>query len=353
EAVAAAETPVLVVGDRVGQGGSAAIDAAVRLAEAIGARVHGEVLAAEASFPATHPLWVSSLPPDEDRIRTLLDADCLVLAGCDSLVPLTMPTEALVGAATTVVEVGYPSDVHGLGIEPTVRVTGPPGAGLAGLADRIEGRVDGGTLEARREAVEAVRTFVEAVMAEAAASTGDDPSRLSKPAVVEALRAAAPEAYVVDEGVTASYALRAGMDLEPGRYLFSKGAGLGFGAGAALGVALAVEDRPVVAFVGDGSFLYYPQALYTAVRRSIDVTFLVVDNEGYRILKDNLHAMFEDATAEHYLGMDLEPPIDIAGLGRAQGVFAEAAGDREALEAALAAAVERDGPALVVARVQD
>ncbi|MFP4628349.1 MAG: thiamine pyrophosphate-binding protein [Halobacteriales archaeon] len=353
DAIAAAEAPVLVVGDRVAQDGSQAIDAAVRLAEATGARVHGEVLPAEASFPPRHPQWVSILPPDEDRIRTLLDADTLILAGCDSLVPLTAPSAPLVDPESTVVEIGYPSDVHGLDLDPTVRVAGPPGEGLDRLADRLEGAVDPEAIEARIDDLEAVRGFVQAVMAEAAAPEGDAADRLSKPAVVEALCAVAPEAYVVDEGVTASYALRAGMALEPGRYLFSKGAGLGFGAGAALGVALAVEDRPVVAFVGDGSFLYYPQALYTAVRRSIDVTFLVVDNEGYRILKDNLHAMFDDATAEDYLGMDLAPPIDIAGFGRAQGVSAESVSTPGELEPALASAVERDGPALVVARVQD
>ena len=53
------------------------------LAEATGARVHGEILACEVNFPTGHDQWISYIPPDEDLASTLMSADVLVfvLAG--------------------------------------------------------------------------------------------------------------------------------------------------------------------------------------------------------------------------------------------------------------------------------
>jgi 2-succinyl-5-enolpyruvyl-6-hydroxy-3-cyclohexene-1-carboxylate synthase len=50
--------------------------------------------------------------------------------------------------------------------------------------------------------------------------------------------------------------------------------------GTALGVASASEHRPVVALVGDLCFLHDQNALVRCVERGIDVTFVVVDNDG-------------------------------------------------------------------------
>ena len=68
----AADRPVLVVGDHVARAGTDAVDAAVRLAEAAGARVHGEILACEVNFPTDHEQWVSFVGPGEDVASMLL-----------------------------------------------------------------------------------------------------------------------------------------------------------------------------------------------------------------------------------------------------------------------------------------
>src|SRR5204863_290640 len=54
---------------------------------------------------------------------------------------------------------------------------------------------------------------------------------------------------------------------------------------AAVGMKLAQPARPVVCVVGDGSALYSPQALWSAVQLGTPVTFIVVNNARYAILE--------------------------------------------------------------------
>ncbi|WP_369808978.1 thiamine pyrophosphate-dependent enzyme [Nocardia sp. NRRL S-836] len=50
------------------------------------------------------------------------------------------------------------------------------------------------------------------------------------------------------------------------------GGGLGYAVSAAIGAALATPTRPVVALVGDGSLMYRPQTLWTAVEKRAPIT---------------------------------------------------------------------------------
>ena len=60
--------------------------------------------------------------------------------------------------------------------------------------------------------------------------------------------------------------------------------GLGFALPGAIGVRMALPDRPVVAVVGDGSSLYQIQALWSAARYGVGVLFVVLANGGYAIM---------------------------------------------------------------------
>ena len=73
--------------------------------------------------------------------------------------------------------------------------------------------------------------------------------------------------------------------LAPGSYYFAAGGGLGFGLAASVGVQLAQPDRPVVCVIGEGSVQYAVSAFWTAVAYKVPVTFLVLRNEEYAILK--------------------------------------------------------------------
>ena len=117
-------------------------------------------------------------------------------------------------------------------------------------------------------------------------------SRADRPAqLLDRPRGARPRssprtAIVVLESPSSTLALRNQLRLSrPGSYYFSAGGGLGFGLAASVGVQLAQPDRPVVCVLGEGSAQYAITAFWSAVAYDVPVTFLVLRNEEYAILK--------------------------------------------------------------------
>ena len=116
---------------------------------------------------------------------------------------------------------------------------------------------------------------------------------------------------------------------------------------AAVGVQLAEPSRPVICILGEGSAQYGITALWTAAAYKVPVTFLVLRNEEYMILK--WFAEFEGAAG--LPGLDL-PGLDVAAIARAYGVPAEEVAGREQLSASLRQAIAaQDGPRLVQVKV--
>ena len=120
-----------------------------------------------------------------------------------------------------------------------------------------------------------------------------------------------------------------------------------------MGVSLGLGREPVVALValvGDGSSLYSPQALWTAARERLPVTFVVMNNREYGILKNYMrsHAHYGSARTGRFIGMDLvDPTIDFLALAASLGVPArriERAGD---IAGAVEANIEAGGPSLI------
>jgi benzoylformate decarboxylase len=131
----------------------------------------------------------------------------------------------------------------------------------------------------------------------------------------------------------------------PMSYWSGKGGGLGFSMPGAMGIKLARPDRVVVNGIGDGSFLYYPHALWTAANLDLGaLVFVVVNNSSYRVLKIGVQRMGGPwAPGGVYPpGLDISGPrVDIAATARAMGVQAERVEQpndlRPALERAFAA----------------
>ena len=139
------------------------------------------------------------------------------------------------------------------------------------------------------------------------------------------------DGIVVLEAPSATLALRNQLRLSrPGSYYFGAGGGLGFGLAAAVGVQIAQPDRPVVCVVGEGSAQYAITAFWSAVAYDVPVTFLVLRNSEYAILKwFSLAEGVEGAP-----GLDL-PALDVAAVAEGYGVPAAAGrGRRRARERA-------------------
>lgn len=140
--------------------------------------------------------------------------------------------------------------------------------------------------------------------------------------VAEVLSREMDHSVLVDEGSTANAAVVAALNSTHGeRYVSTTGGSLGWGSGAAAGVALGSE-LPVTCVLGDGAFFFGLQGLIPAASLELPVTYVIIDNHGFastqyfereyvRMLEPD-----EDATV-HALGSDfrgIRPKVlEVAG----------------------------------------
>jgi benzoylformate decarboxylase len=81
----------------------------------------------------------------------------------------------------------------------------------------------------------------------------------------------------------------------------------------------------------------------------VAVTFVILNNASYRILKQRLHAMKGHAAqADQYVAMDIDDPrVDYVGLARSLGVPAERIAQAADVGPALTRALAAGGPVLL------
>ncbi len=116
---------------------------------------------------------------------------------------------------------------------------------------------------------------------------------------------------------------------------------LGYGLPAAVGAALARPDRRIVAVIGDGSSMYGIQALWTAAREHLPVTFVIVDNSQYAALKT-----LADADGVMVPGVDLGG-IDFVALATGMGCSGVLVESLTGLREALKQSLVDNGPTLL------
>jgi acetolactate synthase-1/2/3 large subunit len=75
-------------------------------------------------------------------------------------------------------------------------------------------------------------------------------------------------------------------DLSASFLYMPRSATLGYALPAAIGAKLAAPRRPVVALLGDGALMFSVQELVTAVEQSLSIAIVVVNNGGYREIKE-------------------------------------------------------------------
>ena len=98
------------------------------------------------------------------------------------------------------------------------------------------------------------------------------------------------------------------------RLLYPTGyATLGYGLPAAIGAKVAQPERPVIALFGDGAAMFSIQELITATEQKLPIPVVIVDNEGYAEIRDQMVDRGIEPQA-----VDLYRP-DIPALARAIG----------------------------------
>jgi benzoylformate decarboxylase len=322
----AASNPVLVAGPDIDAAG--AWDDAVELAE----RQKLPVFASPApgggrlGFPESHPLFQGVLPPAIGPVTETLKGRDVILVVGSSVFPYYpyIPGPLLPEGASLVAITSDPDE-----------------AARAPMGDVILGDVGLALRALLAEVGEASRAEPTPLPEP---SAGDETDPLTPTMVHHTLAQVFPEdGVVVLESPSSTLSLRNQLRLSrPGSYYFSAGGGLGFGLAAAIGVQLAQPDRPVVCVVGEGSVQYAVTGFWTAAAYEVPVTFLVLRNEEYAILK--WFADIEEVKGAP--GLDL-PALEVAQVAQAYGVPSRTVSGRDELHDALEQAIASSRPELI------
>ncbi|MFF8290502.1 thiamine pyrophosphate-binding protein [Streptomyces sp. NPDC016309] len=324
--LANAERPAIVAG-----GGVVRADASGKL-RALAERIAAPVVTTfggKGAFPWEHPLSLQSWLEDRHTTDFLEDADVLLVVG-SGLGELSSNYHTFAPRGRVIqieadagkLEANHPA----LGIHADARLA------LSALLETVEERRDDTAAVRVRTVLDRVRDRID----------GQDLALERE--VLAAVRAALPDdaPSFWDMTILAYWAWSAFDARRPNTMHSAQGAGgLGYGFPAALGAAAADPTRPVLAVSGDGGAMYSIAELATARQYGLDVTWLIVDDGGYGILREYMTDAFGEAT-----GTELTGP-DFVALAGSFGVPAVRT-TPEALAGDLAKALAAPGPSVVV-----
>ncbi|MEU6402240.1 thiamine pyrophosphate-binding protein [Streptomyces sp. NPDC046985] len=324
--LARAERPAIIAG-----GGVVRADASGKL-RALAERLNAPVVTTfggKGAFPWEHPLSLQSWLEDRHTTDFLEDADVLLVVG-SGLGELSSNYHTFAPRGRVIqieADLGKLESNHpALGIHADARLA------LQALRETAPERADATAPERVRAVLARVRERI------AAQDLTLEQDVLA--AVRRALPAGAPSFW--DMTILAYWAWSA-FDPKGANTMHSaQGAGgLGYAFPAALGAAAADPTRPVLAVSGDGGALYSIAELATARQHDLHVTWLIVDDGGYGILREYMTEAFGQPTAT-----DLTRP-DFAALAASFGVPG-AHTTPQTLQSDLTKALTTPGPSVIV-----
>ena len=319
--LAAAENPLIIAASagRDPEAVKALADFALRFAVPVVEHRHRHL-----NLPADHPCHLGYDPGDQ-----LDGADAIIVLECD--VPW-IPSRQNPSADCKVIHVGvdplftrYPIR----GFPADVAITGAPRTVLPRLAAAFAARVSATSIEQRRRRVAERREAQQAGWRRAREAVATQ-QPLSPVRVSECLAAARdPGSVIVNEYTLLPQhcpSTRAGSFFGS-----SPAAGLGWGAGAALGVKLAEPERQVIAVLGDGSYIFSnPVAVHhAAAMHKLPVLFVVVNNAMWGAVRRATLGMYPQGDAAR---SNKPPFIDLDDLPAFETICEAAGGYGERVE---------------------
>jgi benzoylformate decarboxylase len=350
--LARAARPIILAGDAVAQ--TNALTELVRLAEQLGAPVYDEGVASRTAFPSTHPLYRGSFARLSPVIRGILqDHDLLLSIGAD-LFTLSLPN-VIEGLPEGLPVIHLDTDPWELGknYPETISLLGDPKNTLPDLSAALHAAMSPPDRARAAERLETASEGGRASLAKlrASAEAVTDRTPIAPLALMHAVAQALPsDAVVIDETISSGAGLRRLLQSNDAQSFFGlRGGGIGWGLPAAIGVKLALSDRPVVALIGDGSALYTMQGLWTAAHDNVAVVFIIINNASYRILKQRTNAMKAFAAqTDRYVGMDLDNPrIDFLSVAAGFGIAAHRAATIPEFRELFDRALKSNAPSLI------
>ena len=355
----AAAHPAICVGDDVAV--DHAINEFLTLTKTLGAAVYTDFLLARKPIASDHSNYVRALATDAAQNRAMLaDHDVIVLLGGVTMEEIWYET----GSA-------LPDDAYVYQIEADSSLLSkhrPVNEGISGDLKTLLKFLNQAILAQNNDATEERQADnnakLKASQADKLASQTarfDQQQGLLPMAVSEAVSVLAGilpnNIVIVDESITASADVdRAFRGINPADFFAGRGGGIGQGIAGALGTAVAMPDRPIIALSGDGSAMYSIQALWTAAHHDLNILFVILANAEYRVLKHNLdiHRQRFDAPSDQpYPHMDLTNPLlGFAEIALGMGVQGSVAVTPEEVAAGAQQYLHQSGPYLLELKIE-
>jgi benzoylformate decarboxylase len=353
--ILSAKNVVMIAGPEIAS--SDAFAEAGALAETLGVPVWHQTVGYGAHFPSEHPAYMGALNRDQKRVRGILsEYDLMLCVGSDVLQmsvwsevePLPETTKvAMIGLRDWEMGKNFPAEIAlRADVKETLKALVPVLKKLGGSALEEKAKRSLATLGTRNWSAQRTQRL-KAVQAPAAGQP------LPPDWVMARLAAAMPvDAILVEEGLTSTPTLFSFYPYRDRKSFFGNvSGGIGWGIAAAVGVQIAEPTRRVFAVIGDGSAMYSITALWSAANQKLPVIFLIMNNEGYQILKNRLKLFHGNDTP---IGMDFQdPPMDITKIAQGFGVTAERVDTADGFDAAMKRALAKtDGPTLLEVMVK-
>ncbi len=325
---------MLIYGAAIDRGGG--WNEGVAVAEALGAPVWTAPACERAPFPENHPLYAGRLPFAMGALRRSLEGHDAAL---------------VVGAPVFRYYIHAPGDYLPEGMRLLHISDDPAETARAPVGDSLLG--DAVLSLAALKALLGQRKPHAREVRPAPRSAPPAPVKASRHALTPSQVFAALDGIrpahalmVVESPSTMSDLHKTWPITEPASYFTSASGGLGWSLPASVGIALGERDtgrnRPIFMIIGDGSFQYSLQAIWTAASLQLTILIVVLLNEHYGILK-SFAALAETPGVP---GLDL-PGLDIVALARGYGCEALRLDDLETIKLAATEAWTKAKPTVL------
>jgi benzoylformate decarboxylase len=323
-ALSASKRPAFVVGPDVDR--AQAVDLMVRLAEKARASIWVSPFSARCSFPERHPQFAGFLHASPGQLsEALRDHDLVVVVGAPVFTFHVEGRATIFDSGTTLFQITDDADA----------------AAISPLGTSIVATMKPALTMLLEMLPETKRTAPSGRILPPAPAAGDP---IPIEFLLHALATAMPDdAALVEEAPSHRPAMQRFMPMrgQDSFYTMSSG-GLGYGLPASVGIALGRPEVRTVCLVGDGSAMYSIQALWTAARRKLPLTVVVINNSGYGAMRSFSQVM----QVRNVPGLDL-PDIDFVLLAKGMGCDAVRVSQSSEVGPALKRGLAYDGVSLI------
>jgi benzoylformate decarboxylase len=311
------------------------------VAAALGAHIYAAPFHVQGVCDMLHPTFKGPLPPTTKEVREILSGYDTVLLLGEKLDTFTYTGDQSVPPEVRMIQITPATGQLGFDWPVDVAVVGDIEATMRGIGAAL-------AIDADADIASADIAPDVAALRATYATAGSDPSDA---VIFDVLAQLDPTStHVVTEGSSEDEIVQ-GMATAIGFrnvHFSPRGGALGWAMPLAVGLSLGT-GTPAVCFVGDGGSLFSVHAIWTAAAMRIPVVFVCFVNHEYRLLKD-LWVSFTGGTfdATRFVGLDFDDPaLDLDAIMRGFGATTEHIGPSADIPAALAAAIDRDGPTVL------